>query len=164
MNSTSTFASQSLPAFAPFESHTPAFPTAVHSSAPVPFYSSAPSPRSRTYSTTSSVSSFRSSYLDEASPDNSACTSHPSYDQSLAMNLLLDGNGQGFVVEDSNTGRVLVHWDQLIQFLVNRELLSLLTRRNGEQLTQNTSIVHSSNRFVLSSGSSDRSSWCFPRL
>ena len=97
----------------------PAVQPPIPSSAFVPFYSSAPSPRARTHSTASSISSFHSGYLDTSSPDNSACTS---YDlPSAAVKLSVDGHGQGFVVEDSNIGRVHIQWDQLVQFLVDRE-------------------------------------------
>ncbi|GAA5930431.1 uncharacterized protein JCM15063_004802 [Sporobolomyces koalae] len=89
-----------------------------------PFDTRLPSPRSRTYSAASSVSSFhsssRSSYLDAGSPDDSACTSHPSFDSSYTA-LSLEPTGFGLLVEQPGVGQLSVHWDQLVQFLVDHD-------------------------------------------
>ncbi|GAA5958356.1 hypothetical protein JCM3765_004805 [Sporobolomyces pararoseus] len=127
IDSTAQFAPPSLPSEHSYDASQPAVQPPIPASAPVPFYSSAPSPRARTHSTASSISSFHSSYLDTSSPDNSACTSQPSYDlPPAAVKLSVDGNGQGFVVEDSNVGRVYIGWDQLVQFLVNPQIVGHL--------------------------------------
>lgn len=114
-----TDASHSTPSFSHGYASVEATPALEAAS--LPFYSHTSSPRARTYSTTSSVSSFQSSYLDASSPDNSACTSHPPCDLVTTATLTLEQSGQGFVVEEQGVGQIAVHWDQLVQLLVNRE-------------------------------------------
>ena len=133
-------------AFSPFV-HSNSLPTSSFNLPPIeaplpslPTYYNATgsSPRSRTHSTASSISSFvssnQSSYLDTDSPDNSACTSHAPCDLATAT-LSPDPSGHGFIVEEQSVGQVSVHWDQLVQLLVDREfdLLPLSLARPVEQ-------------------------------
>ncbi|GAA6063361.1 hypothetical protein JCM10212_004407 [Sporobolomyces blumeae] len=120
--SPSTFAASSFDAFA--FAHPVSGPFADSSVPPVSF-SYANSPRSRTHSTASSVSSFasssRSSYVGETSPDTSADHFTASGEHSTSpTTLALDGLGNGLVVFDNHSmGQLSVSWDQLVQFLVD---------------------------------------------
>lgn len=122
------------------------------------------SPRVRTDSVTSSVSSFQSSYLEGFSPDTSASTYYPAREPvTTTSRLTIDRSGRGFVVETSVSGvasAIVVEWDQLVQLLVNRESVLLSSCVIAFQLIRDESESTSRDSVDRLARASDRSSEC----